>query len=135
MNGFIIATLVVQIILSLILIVVVLFQSGNQQGLSGSIAGGAETFFGKNKGRTLDAKLKKWTSLVAVLFLISSLLLSFLVAQEQKANAVPNNSTGSITLDDTMVPANGVGTPADTNDGTAPSTPDTPDEPTAPAAE
>ena len=86
MNALIIATLVVQIILSLILVVVVLFQSGNQQGLSGSIAGGAETFFGKNKGRTLDAKLKKWTSVVAILFLVCSIALSFMVAKEQSAN-------------------------------------------------
>ena len=61
MSAAIIATLVVQIILSLILVVVVLFQSGNQQGLSGSIAGGAETFFGKNKGKSIEAKMKKWT--------------------------------------------------------------------------
>ena len=86
MSAAIIATLVVQIILSLILVVVVLFQSGNQQGLSGSIAGGAETFFGKNKGRTLDAKLKKWTSVVAILFLVCSIALSVMVAKEQSAN-------------------------------------------------
>ncbi len=87
MNGLIIATLVVQIILSLILVIVVLFQSGNQQGLSGSIAGGAETFFGKNKGRTIDAQLKKWTSIVAILFLITSIALSFMVSQEQAKTA------------------------------------------------
>ena len=67
----------------IILVIVVLFQSGNQQGLSGSIAGGAETFFGKNKGRTIDAKLKKWTSVVAVLFLITSIALSLMVSNEQ----------------------------------------------------
>ena len=93
MSGLIIATLVVQIILSLILVVVVLFQSGNQTGLSGSIAGGAETFFGKNKGRTLDAKLKKWTSVVAVLFLITSIALSFMVSNEQKKNAAETAPT------------------------------------------
>ena len=93
MSGLIIATLVVQIILSLILVVVVLFQSGNQTGLSGSIAGGAETFFGKNKGRTLDAKLKKWTSVVAVLFLVTSIALSFMVSNEQKKNAAETAPT------------------------------------------
>ena len=68
-----------QIVLCLILIVVILFQNGNQRGLSGSIAGGAETFFGKNKGRTIDAKLKKWTAVIAILFLISSIALGFMV--------------------------------------------------------
>ena len=69
----------IQIILSLVLVVVVLLQNGNQRGLSGSIAGGAETFFGKNKGRTLDAKMKKWTAVVAALYLISSIALSMLI--------------------------------------------------------
>lgn len=71
-----------QIVLALILIVVVLLQSGSQRGLSGSIAGGAETFFGKNKGRTIDAKLKKWTSIVAVLFLLSSIGLNIILQVE-----------------------------------------------------
>lgn len=74
----------IQIILSLVLIVVVLFQSGNQRGLSGSIAGGAETFFGKNKGRTLDAKMKKWTAVVAALYLVSSIALSMLIQADDK---------------------------------------------------
>ena len=124
MNALIIATLVVQIILSLILVVVVLFQSGNQQGLSGSIAGGAETFFGKNKGRTLDAKLKKWTSVVAILFLISSIALSFMVSKEQSKNKVTGNDVTTAPIVDT--------TPVE-ND--APVVNDTPDEPDAPTAE
>jgi len=76
-----------QVVLCLILIVVVLMQNGNQRGLSGSIAGGAETFFGKNKGRTLDAKLKKWTSVIAVLFLLSSIALGFMI-DDGKENEV-----------------------------------------------
>lgn len=75
-----------QIVLSLVLVGVVLFQHGSQRGLSGSIAGGAETFFGKNKGRTIDAKLKKWTAIVAVLFLISSISLNIVITNEEKAN-------------------------------------------------
>ncbi len=124
MSGLIIATLVVQIILSLILVVVVLFQSGNQTGLSGSIAGGAETFFGKNKGRTLDAKLKKWTSVVAILFLVSSIALSFLVSKEQAANDVEYDTT-TIPLTDT-IPVEGDAPVVDV---------ETPDEPEAPTAE
>ncbi len=66
------------IIFSLALVVVVLLQSGKSAGLSGSIAGGAETFFGKNKGRTIDAILSKYTSVAAIAFLITSVIL-FLV--------------------------------------------------------
>lgn len=78
-----------QVVLALILIIVVLMQSGNQRGLSGSIAGGAETFFGKNKGRTLDSKLKKWTTVIAALFLISSIALGFMVDDGKKAETNP----------------------------------------------
>ena len=69
---------IIHLILSLILIAVVLLQSGKAQGLSGAIAGGSETFFGKNKGRTIDAILDKWTSVVAIAFLVTSLVLFFL---------------------------------------------------------
>ena len=44
------ALIIIHVIISLVLIAVVLMQHGKQQGLSGAIAGGAETFFGKNKG-------------------------------------------------------------------------------------
>jgi len=69
---------VIHLILSLVLIAVVLLQSGKAQGLSGAIAGGSETFFGKNKGRTIDAILEKWTSVVAIAFLVTSIVLFFL---------------------------------------------------------
>lgn len=69
----ILALTIIHVVISLTLIVVVLMQHGKQQGLSGAIAGGAETFFGKNKGRTVDVMLKKFTAVVAVLFIISSI--------------------------------------------------------------
>ncbi len=75
-----IALSIVQIIVSIALIITVLMQSGKTQGLPGSIAGGAETFFGKNKGRTIDGILSKITSILAVLFIILSVLLYVLTA-------------------------------------------------------
>ena len=78
--------IVIHVIISIILIAIVLMQHGKQQGLSGAIAGGAETFFGKNKGRTVDAMLKKFTSVVAALFIISSVALAFVSVSEHKAN-------------------------------------------------
>ena len=74
-----IALTIVQIIITIALIITVLMQSGKSDGLSGSIAGGAETFFGKNKGRTLDGILSKITSVLAVLFIISSIALSIVM--------------------------------------------------------
>ncbi len=73
-----IAFTVVHVVLSVILVLVVLFQSGKSAGLSGSIGGGAETFFGKNKANTLDGILEKATGVVAVLFIITSIVLAML---------------------------------------------------------
>ncbi len=70
---------VVQVILAIVLIITVLLQQGKSAGLSGSIAGGAETFFGKNKARTMDALLSKITGISAALFLILSLVLSLVL--------------------------------------------------------
>lgn len=67
--------LVLHLIFSLAIIIIVLMQSGKSAGLSGSIAGGAETFYGKNKGRSIDGVLKKLTAVIAVGFLITSILM------------------------------------------------------------
>ena len=73
---------VVLIILSLAIIALVLLQEGKSAGLSGAIAGGAETFFGKNKSRTIESKLVAVTKIVAISFfvlaLVATLLLLFL---------------------------------------------------------
>jgi len=66
---------VFHIIFAISIIVIVLLQSGKSAGLSGSIAGGAETFFGKNKGRTIDALLSKYTAFAAIAFLVTSIAL------------------------------------------------------------
>ena len=71
----------IYVVLCVVLVIIVLFQNSKQQGLSGAIAGTAETFFGKNKGRTIDAKLKKWTAIGATIFLVLSLVLAFLVVK------------------------------------------------------
>ena len=67
---------------SLLIVVLVLLQEGKQQGLSGAIAGGAETFFGKSKGRTMEQKLVKITRVFAVVFFVltmaTTLVLLFL---------------------------------------------------------
>ena len=61
---------VVLIVLSIAIAALVLLQEGNSQGLSGTIAGGAETFFGKNKGRTMEAKLVKLTKVIGISFFV-----------------------------------------------------------------
>lgn len=67
------------IVSALIIIIVVLLQESKSAGLSGAIAGGADTFFGKNKGRTIEAKLQKWTKYIAILFFVVSIATTFLL--------------------------------------------------------
>ena len=60
----------VLIVISIAIVILILLQQSKSQGLSGAIAGGAETFFGKNKGRTLDAKLNKITKVLCAVFIV-----------------------------------------------------------------
>lgn len=70
---------VILIILSIAIVILVLLQEGKQQGLSGAIAGGAETFFGKNKGRTMEAKFVKITKFVGIGFFVLALVTTILI--------------------------------------------------------
>lgn len=57
------------LISAVIIIVAVLLQSNKGKGLSGTIAGNSETYFGRNKGKSLDKKLSIVTTVLAVIFL------------------------------------------------------------------
>lgn len=58
------------ILVSLAIIIAVLFQQGRRAGINGAISGGADTFLSKNKARTVDAMLARWTKYIAILFFI-----------------------------------------------------------------
>lgn len=70
---------IIYIIIALSMVAIVLLQSAKSSGMSGTIAGGAETFFGKNKGRTIDAMLSKYTTFAAIAFIIISIVLYLLL--------------------------------------------------------
>ena len=70
---------VVLIITSLALVAMVLLQEGRQQGLSGAIAGGADTFLGKSKGQTVEQKLVKITKILSIVFFVLSLIATLVV--------------------------------------------------------
>ena len=72
LNGVITVLLVIT---ALILFVTVLLQPGESNGL-GAIAGGAETFFGKNKAKTMEGKLALATKISAGVFIICALLIA-----------------------------------------------------------
>lgn len=68
------------LIFAIAIIVVVLLQEGHQANLSGAIAGGAESFLGKNKAHTLDSFLAKWTKFIAIAFFVLTLVCDFVTA-------------------------------------------------------
>ena len=70
---------ILTIIVSVIIVVLVALQESKQQGLSGTISGAADTFFGKNKGRTMEAKLEKFTKLAGGVFFVLALVAALLV--------------------------------------------------------
>ena len=65
---------VLVIIACLFLIVTVLLQSGQKAGL-GAVSGQMETFLGKNKAKTVEAKLALGTKIAAVVFVVAALLM------------------------------------------------------------
>ena len=67
---------VLEVIASLALILVVLFQSGKESGLSGALAGGSDTYLSKNKMGGLDKKLAACTKWVALVWVLLTLVLS-----------------------------------------------------------
>lgn len=58
------------IIMAIFLVISVLMQSSKNHRVSGTVAGGAETFFGKTKGKTMDAIFNKLTTVVTIIFVI-----------------------------------------------------------------
>ena len=71
---------VVLFVASVVIVILVLMQQSREAGLSGVIAGGADTFFGKNKGRTMDAKLAKFTKIISVIFFILTVMAALFFA-------------------------------------------------------
>ena len=59
---------IILLVAAVFLTIAVLMQSGKSHNLSGTIAGGADTFFGKTKGKTIDRVLSKLSTVVAIVF-------------------------------------------------------------------
>ncbi len=72
---------IVLLVMSVILIVCVLMQSGKDKRLSGSIAGGAETFFGKTKGKSTDKIFSRVTTILSFVFVAIMVVMYILVAK------------------------------------------------------
>lgn len=66
---------VIFILLSVALAAIILMQEGKSAGL-GAISGAAETYWGKNKGRSMEGKLEKITKWLAIIFIVLAIILN-----------------------------------------------------------
>jgi preprotein translocase subunit SecG len=89
------------LVMAVFLVIAVLMQNGKSHNLSGTIAGGAETFFGKAKGRTIDALLSKITTVVSILFVIVVLLVYIFVGGTAGTKDADDTNADSNTTGDT----------------------------------
>ena len=70
--------LIAMLICAVAAIVIVLFQPGNSTGID-ALGGSSETFFGKNKGRSMESKMKRWT--IICLITLAVLAIVFFILQ------------------------------------------------------
>lgn len=71
---------ILQLLCGLAIILIVLFQSGKSQGLSGSIGGIADSYMAKSKAKSIDAKLAKATKWVGAIFVVLTLVINCMLA-------------------------------------------------------
>ena len=72
---------IILVVLAVALVICVLMQSGKDKRLSGSIAGGAETFFGKTKGKSTDKIFSRVTTVLSFVFVAIMVVMYILVAK------------------------------------------------------
>jgi preprotein translocase subunit SecG len=69
---------IIYVILGICISAIILMQEGNTRGL-GSISGMADSYWGRNKGRSMEGNLEKFTKIGTALFLIIALVLNILM--------------------------------------------------------
>ena len=84
---------VLLIIMAVFLVISVLMQSSKDHRHGVTVAGGAETFFGKNKGKSLDAMFNKLTTVVAIIFVLLVIVLYVVQPEPTVTNVVPEVET------------------------------------------
>ena len=70
---------IVLLVLAVALVALVLLQQGKSKNLSGAIAGGADTFFGKSKGANSDKLLSTATAVISIVFTVVVIVMPFVI--------------------------------------------------------
>ena len=75
------------------LVVVISLQKSDKEGLSGTIVGGAETYYGKDDSMKKDKKLSKWTIIVSIIFAVA--VTTVYIIQPNYSNTVKDHKSWS----------------------------------------
>lgn len=78
MSALIVVIKIVFLLVAATLTFIVLLQRGKVQGLSGAIAGAGDSYWGKNKARSMEGGLHRFTAGLAIAFIVLALLLNIL---------------------------------------------------------
>jgi preprotein translocase subunit SecG len=70
--------MVIYVVVCFALIIVAMMQSKDDNGVSAAITGSSSNFYEKNKGRTKEGRMKKWTIILAILFAVLTIVLSIM---------------------------------------------------------
>ncbi len=106
------------LISAVFLVIAVLMQNGKSHGLSGAITGGAETFFGKQKGSTIEKRLAKLTTIVAVIFVLIVIVIYIRQDQTDFDHLLDDYNNSLTTTADTGADTGDVTGEAETGDET-----------------
>lgn len=68
--------IILYVLVCIAITVVVLMQEGKQAGLTGAISGAAESYWGKNKGRSMEGALERATKILGVVFILLTVVLN-----------------------------------------------------------
>ncbi|MFA6947599.1 MAG: preprotein translocase subunit SecG [Eubacteriales bacterium] len=119
---------VILLVAAVFLVIAVLMQSGKSKNLLGAIAGGAETFFGKTKGKAIDKVLSKVTTVVSVVFVVIVLIVYILQPDTNSSQWFNNNAdltagdTAATDTAETTAAADGEDVPAEDTETAAETT-------------
>ena len=66
------------VVFCIALALIILMQESKQNGLSGTISGAADSYWGKNKGRSMEGKLVKITKILVIIYVVLAVILNFI---------------------------------------------------------
>ena len=103
---YLVLTIIISIV-SVIMIVAICLQEGKSAGLSGSIAGGSENYWSKNKSRSKQGRLERVTVVLAVIFFVAAIALNIGLISKNASASTPSSNDVTVEESETDADASG----------------------------